>query len=120
MAKGAYNTADDCQPCVVHDIRACHQPQLRLFPGTGPLELLAINIPGQLPNTITGKQHVVVLKGRCTKLTRVIPFITVTLTGAATVVIDNCVIPYGIPTYVLTDNGPHFISKFFAAVNVHL
>lgn len=45
---------------------------------------------------------------------------TVPSTRASTVFVDYWVIPYGIPTDHLTDNGLQFVSKFFAVVTVLL
>lgn len=34
--------------------------------------------------------------------------------------IDYWIVPFGIPTYLLTDNGPQFVSKFYALAYGHL
>lgn len=34
----------------------------------------------------------------------------------AKIFLDYCIIPYGIPTHLFTDNGPQFMGKFFAAI----
>lgn len=44
----------------------------------------------------------------------------VTSMNAATVFVDDLVIPCEIPTCLLTDNEPQFVSKFFAAITVLL
>lgn len=40
---------------------------------------------------------------------------TVTSTGVVTVLVDNLVLPYGITTYLLINNGPPFVSEFFCS-----
>lgn len=37
-------------------------------------------------------------------------------TQAANVFLDNWIFPFGIPSYVIADNDPQFISKFIAAI----
>lgn len=73
-----------------------------------------------LPKTKSGNQLVFVLTDRYKKLTRAIPVTTVTSTCATTVFVDNWNIPHDILTYLMTEKGLQFVSKFFAAVTARL
>lgn len=61
MANDAYIAASSCQRYEVHGTRVRHQKKLYLFPATGPLEYVAMDIPGPSTNTKYGKQHEIVL-----------------------------------------------------------
>lgn len=101
-------------------MRACHQKPLRLFLAVGPLELLAMDVMRPLPGPQWGNQQVIVSTERYKKLTRAIKVSTTTSTTDATEFVHNWAIPHSIPTYLLTNNGRQFVSKFFAAVTVRL
>ena len=75
-----------------------------------------MDLPGPLPKTAHGNQHVLVITDRFTKLTHSIPLRTTTASVVANAFLDNWVYVYGAPRYVLTDNGPQFAAKFFDAV----
>ena len=117
MANDVYETVQRCESCAAtRGTQYTKQKHLRLFPANGPLEFVAMDILGPLPKTKQGNQFVVVLTDRYSKLTRAIPTGKTTATTVATIFVDHWVIPYGIPNYVLTDNGPQFVAKFFASV----
>lgn len=61
-----------------------------------------------------------VLADRYMMLMRAILFTTVTSTNVATVFVDKSFISYSMLTYLLTDNGPRFVSDPFGAVTTHL
>ena len=75
-----------------------------------------MDLLGPLPKTAHGNQHVLVITDRFSKLTRSIPLRTTTASVVANAFLDNWVYVYGVPRYVLTDNGPQFAAKFFDAV----
>lgn len=68
----------------------------------------------------TGNLHVTVLTSRYTKLTRSITAVTVTSTNATHIFVENWIMPYEILTFLLTNNGPQFVPKFFAAFCLRL
>lgn len=45
-------------------------------------------------------------------LTRAIPTPKIKFLQVATIILNRLVMPYGIPSYVVTDNKPQFVSKF--------
>lgn len=71
---------------------------------------------GPLPKAKQSNQISVVMTDRYTKLAKAI---TTTKRNAATVAgifLEYLVANYGIPSKILTDNGPQFVSKLFLAV----
>lgn len=49
-------------------------------------------------------------------LTRAVPTSKTSSTNIANLFLDNWIVPFGSSGYVLTDNGPQFVGKFFAFV----
>lgn len=78
----------------------------------------------RLSKARTVNEYIVVITDRYYKLTRVIPTKTATATDVAQILIGDCVILYGIPKRLLTDNGPQLVGKFFngtcAALGIEL
>lgn len=85
-------------------------------PAGGPLEFMDIDILGLLPMIATGSQYVVIIPDRLSKLTGVILTAKVNSKQVGTILLNNWVMPYGIPLYGLPDNGPEFVSKFFTTI----
>lgn len=50
------------------------------------------------------------------ELTPAVPVQKITAPHVALVVLERCIIPYGIPNTIMTGNGPQFVSNFFAAL----
>jgi RNase H-like domain found in reverse transcriptase/Integrase zinc binding domain/Integrase core domain len=89
---------------------------LKLFPPSGPLEFISIDILGPLPKTKSGHQYLVIIPDRFSKLTRALPVQNVTAETVAIAFFNECRSMYGIPLVLLSDNGPQFASRFFQAV----
>lgn len=53
---------------------------------------------------------------RISMLTRSIPVPNIAAPHVAMVVLENMIIPYGISNTNTMDDGPKFVSKFFAAL----
>lgn len=66
-------------------------------------------ILGLLTETKNGDQYVLIMTDRYTKSTGAIPMATTTATKAAMSIFDSWIIPYGIPSDLLTDNEPQFV-----------
>ena len=90
-----------------------HLTRLRQFPATRPIESLAIDILGPLPKTKAGKQLLLVITDRFTKLTQVVALRTVTAYAVAVAFCDAWVFKYGVPRTLLSDNRTQFNAKFF-------
>lgn len=75
-----------------------------------------MDILGPLPKTSAGNQFVFAMNDRYSRLTRAVPVSKTTASRAALTIIDNWIMPYGIPNFLLTDSGQQFVRKFFNAL----
>ena len=117
MAFDALSVAARCESCAqVRGTQFRHQRLLKLFPATGPLEFVAMDLLGPLSKTKNGNRFILVITDRFSKFTRSIPLRTTTAASVAKAFLDHWVYAYGAPQYLLTDNGPQFIAKFFDSV----
>lgn len=111
---------DACKSCARNNPRYKSKRPIQVVPPSEPLDFVAMNILGQLPRTASGKQHVVVIMDRYSKLTRAISKAKTTATHDTNVFFDHWVVPYDIPKYHLTGNSPQFVSKFFETICTYL
>lgn len=85
------------------------------------LRFVAIDILGPSTKKLPGIQNMVNMTAiRYTKLTCATPTAKIISQYLETVLLDNWILPYGIPNYVLTDNGPQFVSKYFMTLCLFL
>lgn len=78
---------------------------MQRFPADGPLAFVAMDLVGLMPKMEQGSQYIFVIINRYSKLTRAVPTLKTTATRVINVFMDHCIIPYGMPMYLLTDNG---------------
>jgi hypothetical protein len=88
----------------------------KLFPASGSLEFVAMDIFGPLPKMENENHFLLVISDRFSKLTRTVPLRTITALRVAKALCDAWVFSYGPPRYLLTDNGTHFNAKVLLAV----
>jgi transposase InsO family protein len=117
MHKEVEETVRHCTVCANNRVTERKRTSLlKLFPASGPLEFVAMDICGPMPKTEHGNRFLLVISGRFSKLTRTVPLRTITALGVAKAFCDAWVFSYGPPRYLLTDNGTHFNAKFFLSV----
>jgi Integrase core domain len=102
-----------CQARLKKQRRTRH---LKHFSPSAPLEQVAIDILGPLPKTNRSHQYVLVVTDQYLKLTRAAPLRDVTAHEVAATFIDLWVASYGIPVFLLSDNGSQFTSKLLQRV----
>ena len=104
-----------CPSCAKKSLRVGRKTtKLSLFPPSAPMEFVAMDILGPLTTTDRGNRFLLVVTDRFSKLTRAFPLSITTADVVAHAFFDGWVASgYGIPSVLLTDNGPQFISKFF-------
>lgn len=76
-----------------------------------------MEILGALPITFQEIQYVLIIMDRYSKLTRAIPTSKTTVSRLANLFLDHWIVPFGVPTYLLTDYVPKFGSKSFQSVS---
>ena len=87
-----------------------------MFPATRPLEDVAIDILGPLPRTSGGKEYVLLVTDRFTKLVAAVPLARITAYSVAVAFCEAWAFKYGPPATLLSDNGSQFASKLFQTV----
>lgn len=116
MANDVYTTGSNCSACARNRVELKLKRRIQLFPASGPLEFIAIDILGPLPRTVNGNQLVVVMTVRYSQLTRALPSDETSSVHVENVFIDSWIVLYGILSYVLTYTEVKFTSKLFAVL----
>lgn len=81
-----------------------------------PLEYISLDIQGPLPSKWEGNQLLLAMTDRYNKLTVIIPTTGTKVSTVPRIFPENRVVKYGIPSSIITENGPQFVSRFFVAV----
>lgn len=79
-----------------------------------------MDILASLSKTADSDKYVMLITYRYSKLPRAIPETENTRPHASALLLDHWVMSYAIGTYVITDHGPQFVGKSFAALFVFL
>lgn len=116
MANDVYTLVKDCRDCARNHAKQTRTRSLKLFPASGPLGFIAMDILEPPPKSTHENQLVVVMTDRHSKLTRAVPTTQTTALHVASIFYDHWIIPYGIPDHLLTENSNQFVSKFFATL----
>lgn len=120
MEHGVYSTVKQCASCTRNDNHYCHKQPLQLFPSSVSLDFVAVNNLGPLSKTTLGNQKVLFLIFRYSKLTRANPTSKTNATDIAKVFYRRWIISFVILKYLLTNNGPQFVSKLSPSVCSYL
>ena len=121
MANDIFQAAKDCRSCAkVRGTRGNKQHLMELFPAVDPLAFVAMDIVGPFVKTQNGHTNVLVITDRFSKIARAIPLKKTTAAEVAAAFLENWICPYGMPEYLLTDNGPQFVARTFEFLTVML
>lgn len=121
MVTDIFEYVKTCRSCArIRGTRGNKQHKVRLFPAVDPLTFVAMDLVGPFPKTKSGYTSILVMTDRFTKVTRAVPMRSTKTAAVAEAFLQNWVYAYGIPKYILTDNGPQFTSKLFEYVSVVL
>ena len=106
-----------CPSCTRKNLKSQRKTSvMKLFPPSRPLEFVAIDILGPLPETAAGNRFVLFIGDRYSKVTQAVPLRTIYAHDVAHAFFKHWILPYGVPLLVLSDNGSQFAAKFFQAV----
>ena len=78
-----------------------------------PLERIAVDILGEIPETKEGNNYILVIADSYTKLTESYPMPNMEASAVADIMVKECISRYGIPTKIHSDQGRQFTSKLF-------
>jgi hypothetical protein len=116
-----YQTVKQCSHCAIEAGLLRKQKQhVSLFPSQEPLEFLAIDILGPLPRKPRGKQFILVVCDRFTKLMRTILLRIISSLAVAQAFCYHWVFVYGMPKTLIFDSESQFSSKLFQACCIDL
>ena len=117
MAADISATVRKCTPCAKNRLRRLRKAsEMKLFPATAPLDLVAIDFLGPIPKSSRGFIFMLVISDRFTKLTQVVPLKLISAYDVAVTFVENWVSKYGAPATLLSDNGSQFVAHFFRRV----
>eukprot|EP00171_Calliarthron_tuberculosum_P022605 IDg22605t1 len=117
LALSCYQAVRACPACARERIKLqSNSTTMKLFPPSGPLEDVTMDLLGQLWPTDRGHTQILVIVDRFTKMVRAILLKTVSVFDVAKAFTRHWAFAYGIPKTVLTDNGKQFSAKFLQQV----
>eukprot|EP00117_Sycon_ciliatum_P025918 scpid18163/ scgid5290/ Retrovirus-related Pol polyprotein from transposon 412; Protease; Reverse transcriptase; Endonuclease len=111
------SVSDFCNSCPVCESRKTpapkqHAPLVQEQPSF-PLERVAIDIMGPLPESYRGNRYIVVICDYFTKWTEAFPVANTQTSSIATVLVDGFFCRYGMPYNLHSDRGAQFESDLF-------
>lgn len=113
-------TVTQCKICAQNRGQYRHKRLLQIFPAKGPLEFVEMDVFGPLPKTFQENWYVLVVTDHYSKLTIAIPTSESTTSNVANLFLHNSKVLFRIFPYLLTDNIPQFVSKFFQSFSRQL
>ena len=88
-------------------------PPMQLYSVTQPWHTTGIDIMGPFPPTPRQKKFLLVVVDYFTRWIEPFALRNTTATDIANVLINEVICRYGTPSYILSDNGPQFVSQLF-------
>ena len=117
MPVACYATVRNCVSCAKNRIKLRRvSKKMKLFPASGPLEFVAIDILGELIRTPRRNRYLLVISDRYSKLVRTVPLKKISAIEVAKAFVHHWVFVYGPPALLLSDNGSQFTSKLFKEI----
>lgn len=96
------------------------QTKALTFPSYWTTKFVAINILGSFPKTPSCNQHVLFITNHCSKFTHATSMVNITSRHLETIFLDNWILLFGIPNYILSNNGPEFVGELFTMLCLFL
>lgn len=115
MENGIYTTVRDCHDYTQNKLSEKRRHPPELHPVNGLLEYVTMDIWRPFRRMLDAKEHDLVRKDRCLKVTRAIPTSKVTASRIVSLFMDNWIIPYCILAHLLTDNGTQIVIKIYSS-----
>ncbi|CAF3042706.1 unnamed protein product [Rotaria socialis] len=114
MRKDVFKYVQSCLSCqqFKHSNAPTANP-MQLHTITQPWHTIGIDIMGPFPPTSRQKRSLLVIVDYFTRWVELLALRQTTTTHIANILIDEIICRYGVPLYILSDNGPQFISHLF-------
>ncbi|CAM4965247.1 unnamed protein product [Rotaria socialis] len=117
MRKDVYKYVQSCIGCQQFKYSNTPTPiPMQLHIITEPWHTIGIDIMGPFPPTPRQKRYLVVIVDYFTRWVEMFALRRTSATDISNIVINEVICRYGIPTYILSDNGPQFVSQLFKDV----
>ncbi|CAF1654656.1 unnamed protein product [Rotaria magnacalcarata] len=81
-----------------------------------PWHTIGVDIMGPFPVTQRQKQYLLVVVDYFTRWVELFPLRTTISSHIADILVDEIICRWGCPTYILSDNGPQFVSELFTHI----
>jgi transposase InsO family protein len=95
-----YNNTPTASPMQLHSV-------------TQPWHTIGVDIMGPFPPTPRQKRYLLVVVDYFTRWVEMFALRTITATDMVNILINEVFCRYGIPSYILSDNGPQFVAGLF-------
>ncbi|CAF1027404.1 unnamed protein product [Rotaria magnacalcarata] len=114
MRKDVFKYIQSCLSCqqFKHSNAPTANP-MQLHTISQPWHTIGIDIMGAFPPTARQKRFLLVIVDYFTRWVELFAIKQTTATHIANILIDEIICRYGAPVYILSDNGPQFISHLF-------
>jgi Integrase zinc binding domain/Integrase core domain len=115
MRKDIFNYVAACEDCQKFKyINIPTATPMQLHEVREPWHTMGIDIMGPFPVTARQRRFLLVIVDYFTRWIEIFPMRTITSTDIVEVLINQVFARYGLPRYILSDNGPQFVSNLFS------
>jgi Integrase zinc binding domain/Integrase core domain len=117
MRKDVYKYTQQCTLCqqFKYDNKPLAMP-MQLHTVSEPWHTIGVDLMGPFPTTQTQKEYLFVVVDYFTRWVEMFPLRNTTATTMANTLINEVFCRYGMPTYILSDNGPQFVAELFTEI----
>lgn len=112
IMNNAHAAVNNCRDCACSCTPTTITIHLKFFHASGPLEFISMDNLSPLFKIRAGNQIIVLITALYSRLKRAFPSISTIAPHVTSILYDLWVVPYGIPAYLVTDNGSGFVDKF--------
>jgi RNase H-like domain found in reverse transcriptase/Reverse transcriptase (RNA-dependent DNA polymerase)/Integrase zinc binding domain/Integrase core domain len=115
MRKDVFKYIQSCKSCQQFKYNnAPTAAPMQLHMVTQPWHTIGIDIMGPFPPTFRQKRYLLVIVDYFTRWVELFALRRTTATDIVNILINEVICRYGIPSYILSDNGPQFIADLFS------
>ena len=89
---------------------------MQLYETSCPMDRIATDILGELPETESGNKYILVVSDYFTKWTESFPMPNMEASTVAKIIVEEFIVRFGVPSYVHSDQGRQYESRLFQEV----